>query len=61
MIENDDWSTVEVSQGEVEYEIEEPEVKQEAQEEIKEDAELYTIQEEAAKTLQEQQQQTISQ
>ena len=38
MIENDDWSTVEVSQGEVEYEIEEPEVKQEAQEEIKEDA-----------------------
>ena len=38
MIENDDWSTVEVSQGEVEYEIEDPEVKQEAQEEIKEDA-----------------------
>jgi len=37
MIENDDWSTVEVSQGEVEYEIEEPEVKQEAKEEIKED------------------------
>ena len=36
MIENDDWSTVEVSQGEVEYEIEEPEVKQEAKEEIKE-------------------------
>jgi len=35
MIENDDWSTVEVSQGEVEYEIEEPEVKQEAQEDIK--------------------------
>jgi len=38
MIENDDWSTVEVSQGEVEYEIEEPEVKQEAEEDIKEDA-----------------------
>ena len=38
MIENDDLSTVEVSQGEVEYEIEDPEVKQEAQEEIKEDA-----------------------
>jgi len=35
MIENDDWSTVEVSQGEVEYEIEEPEVKQEAEEDIK--------------------------
>jgi hypothetical protein len=35
MIENDDWSTVEVSQGEVEYEIEEPEVKQKAQEDIK--------------------------
>jgi len=35
MVENDDWSTVEVSQGEVEYEIEEPEVKQEAKEEIK--------------------------
>jgi len=38
MAEENDWSTVEVSQGEVEYEIEEPEVKQEAQEEIKEDA-----------------------
>ena len=38
MVEENDWSTVEVSQGEVEYEIEEPEVKQEAQEEIKEDA-----------------------
>ena len=37
MIENDDWSTVEVSQGEVEYEIEEPVVKQKAQEDIKED------------------------
>lgn len=38
MVENDDWSTVEVPQGEVEYEIEEPEVKQQAEEEIKEDA-----------------------
>ena len=37
MIENDDWSTVEVSQGEVESEIEEPVVKQKAQEDIKED------------------------
>ena len=38
MAEENDWSTVEVSQGEVEYEIEEPEVKQEAEEDIKEDA-----------------------
>lgn len=35
MVEENDWSTVEVSQGEVEYEIEEPEVKQEAEEDIK--------------------------
>ena len=35
MVEENDWSTVEVSQGEVEYEIEEPEVKQKAQEDIK--------------------------
>ena len=35
MVEENDWSTVEVSQGEVEYEIEEPEVNQEAEEDIK--------------------------
>ena len=36
MIENDDWSTVEVSQGEVEYEIEEdaPPAEQEAKSEV---------------------------
>ena len=31
MVEENDWSTVEVSQGKVEYEIEEPEVNQEAE------------------------------
>ena len=36
MVEENDWSTVEVSQGEVEYEIEEPEVNQKAEEDIKE-------------------------
>ena len=51
MIENDDWSTVEVSQGEVEYEIEEPEVNQEVEEDIKIEVKADEVKDEEPKEL----------
>ena len=50
-MKNDDWSTVEVSQGEVEYEIEEPEVKQEAEEDIKIEVKADEVKDEEPKEL----------
>ena len=51
MAEENDWSTVEVSQGEVEYEIEEPEVNQEAEEDIKIEVKADEVKDEEPKEL----------
>ena len=51
MVEENDWSTVEVSQGEVEYEIEEPEVNQEAEEDIKIEVKADEVKDEEPKEL----------
>ena len=51
MVEENDWSTVEVSQGEVEYEIEEPEVNQEAEEDIKIEVKPDEVKDEEPKEL----------
>ena len=51
MVEENDWSTVEVSQGEVEYEIEEPEVNQEAEEDIKIEVKADEVKDEEPKDL----------
>lgn len=51
MAEENDWSTVEVSQGEVEYEIEEPEVNQEAKEDIKIEVKADEVKDEEPKEL----------
>ena len=51
MAEENDWSTVEVSQGEVEYEIEEPEVNQEVEEDIKIEVKADEVKDEEPKEL----------
>jgi len=51
MAEENDWSTVEVSQGEVEYEIEEPEVNQETEEDIKIEVKADEVKDEEPKEL----------
>lgn len=51
MVEENDWSTVEVSQGEVEYEIEEPEVNQKAEEDIKIEVKADEVKDEEPKEL----------
>jgi len=51
MVEENDWSTVEVSQGEVEYEIEEPEVNQEVEEDIKIEVKADEVKDEEPKEL----------
>ena len=51
MVEENDWSTVEVSQGEVEYEIEEPEVNQETEEDIKIEVKADEVKDEEPKEL----------